>query len=238
MSITSPESETRKEKGPVLPSKWDYETFKQFLLSQVRGKEFLMPLAEFPEEIELSEDWHNVLNILRDKTNKDQIERVAILGYNLNNRALYLPTEDVVEVPWSWEKNAPVAQTAVNFQRSLAITRGIDASAMGFLHSHPPDIHMLGLPIHISTGRLSAGDLYHPLAGLATVAGVADGPINSLAFRTKESVVPRESATAFYDLWEGDPQHRNLDVLIAQKYKLALFKGNINGSLKRTSPKK
>ncbi|MBI2405563.1 hypothetical protein HYV21_00715 [Candidatus Microgenomates bacterium] len=231
MDISPPENLIERKNKP-LPKKWDYETFKEYLLSQPRGKEFLLPLNEFPEEIELSEYWHKAFNAMREKTVKDQIERVAVVGYNLAQRVILLPTEKVVEIPWQWERNAPVAQAAVDLQKVFAIAHGAEGF-LGYLHSHPSyDINILNF--RLRTGRLSAGDLYNALRGYdGPMIGVAAGGINSLAFKTRESIVPRDGHEKFYDLWEGEPQPRNLDVVIAQKYRLALYKGDSNQVLKR-----
>ncbi len=238
MSIEPPELELAKERPPQPPKRWDYETFKEYLLAQARGKEFLLPLNEFPEEIELSSKWHDVLNTMRNKTNKDSVERVGLVGYNLDQRAIYLPDKKIVEIPWTWERNAPVSTDAINIQRAQVMIQGAEGLT-GVLHSHPPhDINVLGF--RIKTGRLSAGDLYDILAvdTYGPMIGVATGAINSLAFRTRESIIPRDDHKTFYDLWEGDPQLENLDEVIAQKYNIALYKGEKDGTLKRTYPKK
>lgn len=81
---------------------------------------------------------------------------------------------------------------------------------------------------------IAAGDLYHPLkSSFGPMIGVADGELNSFAFRTRESINPQDSNDKFYDLWEREPQPRNLDRVIAEKYKLALYKGSVNKPLKR-----
>lgn len=236
MSANPPETELQLENGPPITKKWDYETFKEYLLSQARGRDFLLPIEEFPEHIELSDDWHGVLNAMRAKTKKDKIERVALTGHNLQQRALYLPTERVVEVPWQWERDAPVSRQAIEVQRAFAKTQGADGF-VGILHSHPPkDIPVLERII--KNGRLSAGDLHIALTGFyGSMIGVADGKINSFAFKTRSSVVPSEGQDYFYDLWEGKPQPKKVDELISQKYNLALYKGGVNSVLKRVYPK-
>jgi len=197
---------------------------RNILYPQAKGKEYLLPLNDFPEEIDLDLEWHKILNLMRDKTGKDQIERVALVPFNLTHRAIYLPTERIAAIPWQWERNAPVAQAAIDIQKASARQKGAEGF-VGVLHSHPP--HDIGvLNFKLKTGRLSAGDLYLALRG------------NSFAFRTRESISPRDSHDTFYDLWERDPQPWNLDRVIAEKYKLALYKGNKNGVLKQISPRK
>lgn len=64
--------------------------------------------------------------------------------------------------------------------------------------------------------------------------GVADGGINSFAFKTRQSIVPRQSEDAFYHFWDrGGRYPSNPDVTIANQFKLALHKGGINQPLKR-----
>lgn len=114
----------------------------------------------------------------------------------------------------------------------LARSKGIKGF-VGALHSHPPkEIRLIDFILR--TGRLSAGDLYSALtSGYGPMVGVADGYINSFAFRTRNSITPTMSQEQFYDMWEGEPQPNNVDVVIAEKYKLALYKGSLNHSLKR-----
>ena len=237
MDTKPPETELHFEKGPTLTKRWDYATFREYLLSQARGKDFLLPIAEFPTEIDLNANWHGVLSAMREKTNKDQIERVGLVGYNLAQRSLYLPSEKVAKVPWQWERNTHVARQAIEIQRSFARSKGAEG-LVGILHSHPPmDTKMLGFQIR--NGRLSAGDLYIGLRGYyGPMVGVADGGINSLAFKTRQSIVPRDDFEKFVDLWERDPQPKKLDELLAQKYNVALYKGGVNDVLRRIYPKR
>jgi hypothetical protein len=240
MSLDPPEIEVNQESGPVLGSKWDYSTFKEYLFSQTRGKEFILPLAEFPDEIEISQDWHNTLNTMRDGSNQDKVERVAIPGYNTQKRALYLPNEHVtVKSFGEFERGGvqSVHPKLIEMQLIFAKANHIEGS-VGILHSHPPHASILGKPISLGP-RLSAGDLYIVLGGhYGSLMGVAAGSINSFAFRTRESILPRDTQDTFYDLWEREPQIPNLDQVLAEKLKIALYKGDKDGSLKRVYPKR
>ncbi len=247
MSEDQAELRTLIEKAPLLPKIWTSEVLKEYLLSQSKGQEFLLPLEEFPEEIELSHDWHEVLNTMRQGTNHDGIERVALVGFNSSHRAIYLPNFKMAAgvldkssgVITDYGEGQAVNPTLIELQRIFASKKGIEGFS-GLLHSHPPDSSLFS-PIFDLFGehRLSAGDLYIALKGYyGNLMGVADGPINSFAFKTKESIIPRDDHETFYRLWEQEPRIRNLDQVIAQKYKLALYRGNKNQSLKRVSLKK
>ncbi|MCR4325129.1 MAG: hypothetical protein NUV69_05610 [Candidatus Curtissbacteria bacterium] len=237
MALEPSETQPKLEKSPTPPTEWDYPTFKEYLLSQARGKEFLLPITAFPAEIDLNAEWHGVLNAMRDKTNKDDIERVGLAGYNLTQRSLYLPSERVAEVPSQWEKNSHVARDAIVIQRSLARSRGAEG-LVGILHSHPQRVTR-PFGFRINRGRLSAGDLYIALTGhYGPMVGVTAGDMNSLAFKTQQSVVPTDDFEKFVDLWERDPQPKKLDELLAQKYNIALYKGQVNGVLKKVYPKR
>src|SRR5579872_6358756 len=72
--------------------KWTYEHFKDFLLAQARGEEFLPSINQYPTEIQIDLTWHQVLNTMREGTREDEIERVAMVGYNLDKRGIYLPS--------------------------------------------------------------------------------------------------------------------------------------------------
>lgn len=237
MSIDPPEFQ--KEIKHILPKKWDYNTFRDYLLSQARGNEFFLRYDEYPEEIELNKDWHEVLNSLRDGATDDGIERVALVGFNQTTRSIYLPNKQLAKL--SWGKFEHDGHQVVNpilevIQKGRFFSKGIEGS-IGVLHSHPPVLKIGKIVINFGQrGRLSAGDLFIPLSTTnGQMIGVADGSINSLAFRTRESILTRESHSKFYDLWEGDPQPKELDILIAKKYKLALYRGKVNGSLKRVA---
>ncbi|OGD92666.1 hypothetical protein A2697_02575 [Candidatus Curtissbacteria bacterium RIFCSPHIGHO2_01_FULL_41_44] len=233
MLVEPPEKEVRLEKAPLPSNKWDYQTFKEYLLAQARGREFLLPLNEFPREIEFFEDWHRTFNRMRDATEQDDIERVALVGYRLKQRAIYLPNEHVVaRTARKFERGGyrPVDPILTLIQQLSSFAEGLDDS-IGILHSHPIE-KVFGL--RLFGGRLSAGDLHIVLrSACGSMIGVADGRVNSIAFKTRESVVPGDPQDKFYDLWEKEPQPQKLDELLAQKYNIALYKGAINGVLKR-----
>lgn len=241
MSEATTKGEVKTELTPALPNKWDYDTFKEYLLSQARGEKFLLPLNDFPLEIELNEDWHRSFNVMRDASNRDNIERVGLVGFSLKRRAVFLPRDEVAMRQlgdFEWNGVNAVNPALEEWQKLTAPASGVEGF-VGVLHSHPPDMIVLGRSFNILRGRLSAGDIFCVLKGDESLIGVADGRTNSIAFKTRESIKLIGSQKDFYDHWEGDLLSSfDLDEVLADKYKLALYRGNVNGNLKRSHPKK
>lgn len=223
--------ETREIFSPE--SRWNYEQFKEYLMALAEGQQFLLPLNQYPSEFELSKDWHNVLNTMRNGTNRDRVERVALVGFNRIRRMLYLSDGTA----HGWEKDAPVGELALFLLKVKAGLQDIQGF-VGILHSHPPrDLRLLGLTL-LREGGLSQGDLYNALvSSYGPFIGVADGGRNVFAFKTRDSIEPKESFAAFHNKPHLKSNILNNDTAIAQQYKLALYVGVPNGNLRRVSPK-
>lgn len=211
---------------------WSYNDYRDYLLAISRGEHFLLLLDQYPKEIELSKGWHETLNTMRNGTNKDKTEHVSVVAFSQTARTIYLPSGNAS----GWEPHQ-VNPLATMLQIIMAKLDPRIEGYRGMLHSHPSrDTKIFG--ISLPQGRLSAGDIHIALTSPEIFfVGVADGGINSLAFRTRDSIKPSVPQDKFYDLWEREPQLSHLDILLTEKYKLALYKGGINQPLKRVSPK-
>src|SRR3989344_519830 len=171
-----------------VPDTWNYSLFKDYLLALSRGKDFILPLEQYPREIELSQEWHKILNSMRDRTAKTRVEHVALIATSKRMRSILLPSTPASG--WSSHHVHPLA-TQIQITRARLDPR-IDGY-IGLFHSHPPqDIGFFRFKIPM--GRLSAGDLHIVLTSPSILAiGVTDGIRNSLAFRTRESITPSET---------------------------------------------
>lgn len=183
---------TREHVVPI--ETWNYHLFREYLLSLTRGKDFLLPVDQYPNAIELSNDWHEVLDKMRTDS-RDGHERWALIGYKEDRRGIYLPTIAAKGLP----DHVP-AEVMLEERDRAKVKAGI-TGLLGDLHSHPKGLvkDIWGASFEDLFDELfkedseiaifSAGDLYCMVipGSFNLMRGVVQGRENLFAFRTRES---------------------------------------------------
>lgn len=247
----------REKKESV--NRWTYDQFREYLLALTRGPEFLLPSVEYPDEIQLSEDWQEILGRMGEET-KDGFERWALVGFKADKRALYLSEISAkgtkIHVP-----SEVMEETLDRAKSQLHIV-----NLVGDVHTHPH--HPFSLPGSID---FSAGDLYTLLAATqygqrekSMIMVLEDGSI-AAAFRARDTdissikmnIFSEESFEKYWYEKNGfrykgleefrsdpfamiDPRASNgkVNLDIAARHKLVLYKGKINQPLIRQFPQR
>jgi hypothetical protein len=171
---------------------WDYETYREYLLALSRGREFLLPIEEYPQRIELSQPWHEAFNGIRANPK----EGWFLVGYEEGQRRLVLPR--IAENGLSHSVPARAMMAGLEKARVKA---GI-TDMVGDVHSHPRPL--TDVRWHIPTGvtsdgagAFSLGDLYgllyylneqRPADPKRSLMFVAEGNENIAAFATRGSL--------------------------------------------------
>ncbi len=204
---------------------WTYEQFREYLLSLTRGKEFLLSSEEYPEKIQLSKDWQEILDNMR-KESADGYERWALIGFKADRRSLYLP-----------EVSAKGATTHVpgmimleTLDRAKSQFHMVDM--VGDIHTHP----------QTSKAIFSAGDLYTLLISEQYAKNnsmiMALGEYEDIiAFKTRDtevvtlptSVFSQESFEKYWYDKNGEADQWNVNLDIATRHKVVLYKGKRDG---------
>lgn len=166
-----------------IPRKWDYNLFREYLLALTRGEEFLLPIADYPEEIDLNSTWHEALDSMRTKST-DGIERLCVIGGDLEGRKV------IVQVIPATGKNRHVPSHVTDDQVKKALKVGADV-VLGDIHSHPAPLYWR---YGLSSGKMetracfSAADLYLLVRKYNKYfIGIVQGHENLFAFRSRES---------------------------------------------------
>lgn len=246
-------------------NRWGFESHLQeyALLVARKGKNGLESIENFPNRIELSDEWHHTLNKMRTETAKDMRERVTPIGFQHEMRKLHIPPDFIVG-----------AKTTVSDEMfwdgfdKVKKEKGI-VGLVGHIHSHPRDWDNF-LKLFVKTwGRIvteykgfSPGDLHGIVENASKLPwfyGVVDKDENYFAFVTRESetIHPsskiQDSAT-FQEYWfyhnTRTPLFKNssitipkaftlwdVDMAIAKQYRLALYRGKPGEDLVREFPK-
>ncbi len=171
---------------------WDYEMFREYLLALSRGKEFLLPIEEYPSKIELSRPWHEVFNQIRQVPT----EGWALVGFQAGQRRLILPR--IAEKGISHSVPYEVMSAGID----KAKTRGGITDLVGDIHSHPKDFrdpswHIPSIETSEGLGSFSLSDLYGLLYSLGqqrpsdtrrSLMLVTEGNENIAAFATRRSL--------------------------------------------------
>lgn len=230
---------------------WDYERFRNYLLGLTRGRNFLLPIDQYPNKIELSTGWHDLFNQMRRESARDHLERYALIGFKDDRRALYLPTLSV-----RGHHNQVTGEVITN-EISRARTKAGITGLVGDIHSHPRIIFDSG------SASFSPTDLYSVLLPRVHrfVIGVVEPHMVIFAFNTRETAdlgvdpafLNHESFTKFwiekygfvnngditkiesvsprnlYSLWD-------INLGIAERHKLVFYRGVIDDDLIRAYP--
>ncbi len=170
--------------------RWNSETFHEYLFAVNRDKNYLMPQADYPDQIELGREWHAVFNQMRQET-QDGYERISVQGVMQNSRQVVLGKVDV------GKKHFVPGDLIFRLRKNL-IHDGAD-NTLSDVHTHPRKLwrsEFLSIPDDTDgrysqrTASFSAGDLYC-LAELRIphfFMGLIDGHWNYLAFRSRETL--------------------------------------------------
>lgn len=219
---------------------WDYDKFQEYLLALTRGPNFLLPLTQSPTEFILNSYWHTILNRMRG----DKVENYAIVGFKTDQRSLWIRDYPI--------KGATdhVPSEIIEREYQEARDKAGIIGAIGDLHSHP---RMLGEKI---CGAFSAADLFWFLKNKSVyLKGITDGQNNIFAFKSRE-VVPINFPSHAFNLktfekiwyenngfvfdgsnWRSlsSTDEFQINIAIAKKHNLVLYKGSPNQPLKRVS---
>lgn len=235
---------------------------REYLLGLTRSREFLVSILDYPRQIGLSQGWHDTLDQIR-KDSVDGIERLALVGFKEDRRAIYLPTIGVKGLP----DHVPSAIISREIQRAR-VKAGI-TGLIGDIHSHPRSLieSIWGnTSDQQNTAGFSAGDLYRMVSPgeFLPMMVVVEGNGNIVAFKTKESTdtgLDRNVLTqeGFEKYWYEKNGFRylgrvekygaeravpispnangwNVNLGIAERHKLVLYRGGAGNNLVKLFP--
>lgn len=202
--------------------RWSYGFFREYLLALARGEKFLLPKVQYPKRIELNQSWHELLNQMWRET-RDGLERFALIGFKDDRRAIFLPTRvasgTADGVPWN----------VVRAENEKAIAKFKIAYCLGDIHSHPAEKIWPGAAFSAyDFYRILEPDIYLPMIGLV------EGGKNVFAFRSRESdyIDPSIfSPESFRDFWRDRVRGWKMNLEIAKKYSLVLYRGGVDREL-------
>jgi len=169
--------------------KWTYKNYlREYLLLIARkGRIAIESAKNFPERIELSGEWHEMLNVIRKGT-LDGKERLALIGVREERTSLLLPTIPAV----GYDRCIPSELTAMEEQKARDKFGIVDI--VGDVHSHPitftEKLHQK-FPVSNTLGlkaRFSAGDYYCMVSPNRPrfFMGLVEGDYNLFMFRVRE----------------------------------------------------
>lgn len=230
--------------------KWSKNEFDHYLKQLIKGRESLAFLDDYPKRIALFRTWHDILNDLRQKAKLEHKERFGVVGYTSARDKVYIQTNGFIGE--EGRVSAEVLQRTID----AAKRRGI-IKHFGAIHSHPRS----GASISDNEG-FSVPDLFSlviPDGEFFTI--VVEPTSNFVAFRSFETVnVPSGpfvlTGESFSRYWyeqcgyeySGPSRYgttlypsffreqRNIVEAIAQRHKLAIYRGEPNRSLARVFP--
>lgn len=171
---------------------WDYEVCSEYILALSRGREFLLPIEEYPSRMDLSQSWHETFNQMRS----DSGEMWALIGYEAGQRRLVLPR--VAEKGLSHSVPYEVMTAGLEKARGKA---GI-SDLVGDIHSHPRPFtsscwHIPSELTSEGSGAFSVRDIYgllykishqRPADNNKSIMIVVEGNENIAAFATRRSL--------------------------------------------------
>lgn len=229
---------------------WTYEHFREYLLALGRGNEFLLPINQYPDIINLSEEWHSTIEDARKKTAETGYEHFFNVGTKHEARTVHLPTNPRVG------NQGSIPSDVQSGLLSDYVRIGVN-SIPGDIHSHPSSDH----------AEFSLGDLYRLLYPNSKnlFIGVVEGNENLFAFRTKgsrntglDSTVLNQGTFAKYwyeqNGWEfkgynpktgaemARPNNRDvtsvwqLNLKVARRHNLVLYSGDAKTELVKVFP--
>jgi len=120
--------QSRKEVGPEKYIRWSYSDFRDYLLRL--DQHSLLPLEQYPAEIVINGDWHDLFNRMRNQS-KDGKERFSIVGFKKEKGSSHLYISEVPVIGGHQEISIELIQQEMD----KAYKRGINV--IGNIHSHP-----------------------------------------------------------------------------------------------------
>jgi len=235
-----------KRKAENNTDRWGYEThFREYVLLLGRkGSEALESIHTYPEHIALNHNWYGALDRMRNETKGDGHERYALITYDENAREFTFPEISAKGGPHEVPREVIAEEI-----RKAKEDRGI-TSIVGAIHTHPSSTPFSPedlLPL------LDRSQMYPMVA-----AGIATRGENIFAFRTKETesinhfnVMPEKFYEFFKDYWLKKAGYKStkddkgiypisffpniwrVSLGIAERHRLALYKGKPNEDLVR-----
>ncbi len=231
--------ETGTPEIPPDKAVWSAEDFRGYLLAlslNLKDARFRVKSSEFPRQINLSPDFHQMLDELRENTKADGHEYWTLVGVTKDRDRVMILKDPVkgsrLEVP-----------SQVMFEKTTdAYQRGIPY-LVGAAHSHAEFHPLWRLLDPLRADFLSAGD-FLPLVGscYSNSFVLLAGPERNVAvFRTRETefLPPTQTDESFRLRWEILEMlldSFSLDEAICQRHKLALYHGYPDQPLFRLVP--
>jgi len=223
---------------------WKCKAADKYLLNISRDPKFLLPLSQYPKEIELEGQWHRRLNKMRGDS-RDGDERGELFGSVDGNVFFYLPLKG--------NNHEVFIEEAID---ELRQNGKFDVSKIiGLIHSHPNNLRE-----RILRGgkkqALSLFDLYLLIreGGIVRVMALAEKDKNLFMLCSAETKTDEKNYNQFFDFWwdemlgrNGDdltnkkkrktlPSFFDFNIAISAYYKLVLYVGKPNGALKKIAP--
>lgn len=253
--------------NPEIPTPipgWDYNAFREYVIALTKGRDFLLPIEEYPSRIDLSTPWHEVFNQIRPNS----YEGWVLFGYQAGQRRLILPK--VAEKGLNHSVPHQIMLAGLERARAKA---GI-SDLVGDAHSHPKSRGQVNNPPPTEDAKFSLGDLYGFLYDLTqqrpsdpnrSMMFVVEGNMTIAAFATRRSLeLVRNNLSGGYEdfakHWYGKygwtfkgresegggelaeparpdaPRIWQINKAVAFHYQLALYRGVKNEPLIRDYP--
>lgn len=191
-------SENRSESEGHIESKqssWGFQALREYWLKLSGGSENLLPLDQYPSQMEVGTDLGNLFNQMR-KDSRDGKERYAVCGFkvgkrNLNQRRVYI--SKIARLG----EGHQVSGEAMDEAEEKARREGI-VKLLSDFHSHPngwwKKLHDLQnfflVPVGGKINGFSIEDIYHLLDGEILFTGLVESEFNMLLFKARDSLHP------------------------------------------------
>lgn len=219
---------------------WTSRDFQAYLLAQscnpVEG-DFCLETQRFPRRIDISPDWHQVLNQLRAQTAADGVEYWSLIGVT-DQRERVMVMRDFVR-----GKREEVDAEGIAAARRRAFENGI-THCVGDAHSHTAGLME---KLVYATDHFSPGDLYDLLySRIASACKLLVGPNRNLAVCRSigsEFLPPAMNQKTFERLWEARFRWEYMlgnrwgaDFEIGKRHHLIFYEGKPQQPLARVFP--
>lgn len=228
--------------GKEGPNRWNYEYFREYLRAISRGPNFLESALNYPQWIQLSPDWHQMFDNHAVES-EDGLERWSLIGFRKNQGDIPI----ILQMKPKRGMPDHIPSRVIDKEIQDAIGEGVIDDVVGDTHSHPEKLAWEIWKIRIPkphTAWLSPGDFFR----ISTAARIKYLPVqcviqgnNQLVVlktsHTKEVRSPYPSQKEFEKYWYGrglSPEGLNL--AIAAKYRLVLYRGNPGEDLRKIFP--
>lgn len=220
--------ELLREQSTQIPTVWSYQELKNYLSVVPTDQQSIPSIDQFPEIIHLKQLMHTYFGWMSLRTRIRLSEEYALVSADIQKGDILLPF-----MPSQGEKCR--IQPAV-IRRDIMEDKQDGLTPIGHAHSHIPD--------QPTPAAFSPDDIYtvvRPNRPFTAFIAVIEGSQEVFAFTTKESnnrsVKPEITQEVFRQLWyDKVGSDWELNLLMAQRYNLALYKGKIGQALIRFYP--